>query len=674
VPRGTTVGIDLGTSNTCVALCVGAKPEVIQNQQGERTTPSVVAFVEDEKILVGSPAWRQAVMNPRRTITAVKRLVGQRYESAATRDLERTLPYALCASALGDAWVKIDDQQISPQEVQARILERVREDAVRYCNGPVTGAVITVPAFFDEIQRQAVRDSAEIAGFENARVLSEPTAAALAYGYAQLDNRKVVVADFGGGTLDITIMSVNQGRFEVLATDGDLLLGGTDFDRSLAKAFAAEIQAQHGIDVLADPIAVQRLLSEAEAAKRTLSQEQSATITLPHLVDGKDGPVHFNRTITRQEFESICQPLVARIVGPCQKAMAEAKLTPKNIDEVILVGGMTRMPLIQKRIGELFQRTPKLRVNPDEVVAMGASLLAAADRRDDITFVDVVPRALGLRVAGNQMSTLIAKSTPLPAKVTKAFATTHDHQDFFELEVLQGEDAAATKNRHLATVRLEPIPKKKAGEVKLKVTFEIDQEGRLGVSALEMSTQTETQARIQPMSGLTRAEVEALRKKFSGGVTESVAASSPAVPVQSGFSISFGNAVAEGTPKPELTKPAPAARAAAAPRKPPAKARPAVPAAVLSAKAPTSGPIPAQAGAAARPGPRPSSPSPAPETSSTAAAQSAPAMAAAVPVPSRSTTSLPVRRKRGWRWALLSLFVILAGGAAAGYYFLYYLP
>ncbi len=557
------MGIDLGTSNTCVALCVGPKPEVIANQQGERTTPSVVAFAEDGKILVGSPAYRQAVMNPRRTITGVKRLVGHHYNSAVIKDLERTLPYSLVASDIGDAWVQIDNQRISPQEIQAYVLERVRDDANRFVNGKVPGAVVTVPAFFDEIQRQAVRDAAEIAGFDSARILSEPTAAALAYGYAQLDNRRIVVADFGGGTLDITVMSVDRGRFEVLATDGDLLLGGHDFDRMLATAFAGEIRDLHGVDVLQDAVAVQRLISEAEAAKRTLSQEASVTISLPYLSESKNGPIHFEKNLTRTEFDHITKPLVDRIVSPCHKVLKQAGLQVRQVDEVILVGGMTRTPAIQKKIGEMFDRKPSLRVNPDEVVAMGASLLGAGKARQDITFVDVTPRAIGLRVAGNQMSTLIPKSTALPAKVTKAFATTQDNQDFFELEVLQGEDSAAAKNRQLAVVRIEPIPRKRAGDVKLKVTFEIDTDGHLGVSALEMGSQKETSATIRPLSGLTRKEVEELRARH-GHAAHVAAAAAPQespVPVQAGFSIQFGtrSQVAEGTPRPERKNPPPAA-------------------------------------------------------------------------------------------------------------------
>lgn len=506
------IGIDLGTSNSCVAYCATAKPEVVSNHVGDRTTPSVVTFAKTGKVVVGAAARRQAVMNPTRTITTVKRLIGRKHNSDVAQSLMKTLPYQVVPASNGDAWIQIEDKLISPQEVQAHILEELRVSSSAFIGKPVSGAVITVPSFFDEIQRQAVRDAAKIAGFSYSKILTEPTAAALAYGYAQLDRQKIVIVDFGGGTLDVTVMNVDQGKFTVLASDGDLVLGGHDFDRAIAEQWAQEIREQHKVNPLSDPVAMQRLMAEAEVAKKTLTTQQEVSISLPFLlqVDGK--PVDFKKTFSFQEFEAATKGLVERMVQPCKRALEDAGLRASEMDDVILVGGMTRSPLIQDRITDLFERKPKSRVNPDEVVALGASLLAAGpEKRDDITFVDVAPRTLGIRTVGDNCSPLIPKSTQLPFSVTKGFATTENNQTRFEIEVLQGEESVASKNTRLASIVIEPITQKPAGEVKLKVTFSLDSEGGLQVSANEIgSTDAKTQARVEPQSGLPPSEIARL--------------------------------------------------------------------------------------------------------------------------------------------------------------------
>jgi molecular chaperone DnaK len=501
------VGIDLGTWNSCVAICT-ERPEVVLNEHGDRTTPSVVAFLEGGKVMVGAPAWRQAIMNPRRTVIGVKRLVGRRYDSAVVRALAEAIPYEVSDALNGDARVKIGEQLVSPQEVQAYILEELRAAATKFTGATVSRAVVTAPAFFDEIQRQAVRDAAEIAGFESCRVLAEPTAAAFAYGYANLQEKRVAVVDLGGGTLDITVMKIDQGRCEVLATDGDLLLGGYDFDRALVAAFAAEIRAAHGFDIYSDPVAVQRLLAEAESAKRELSQQPVVEIRLPYLFVAK-GPIDYNRLLTREEFEAITRPQLERIAAPCRAVLKAAGIPASDCHDVILVGGMTRVPAIQRCIADLFGRKPSLRVNPDEVVAMGAALLAA-DEEIGLKFVDVTAHTIGLRSAGDRMTPLIPRSSPIPAQATKTFATTQDQQPTFELKILQGENPTASQNRELAYVVIEPIPLRPRGEVQLRVRFEVSEHGGLVVRAEEVGSGNETHAVVLPASGLTRSEVEAL--------------------------------------------------------------------------------------------------------------------------------------------------------------------
>jgi molecular chaperone DnaK len=500
----------------------------------------------------------------------------------------------------------VGGQSISPQEVQAYILESLRASAQRFLGHPVTRAVITVPAFFDEVQRQAVRDSALIAGFEYSKVLAEPTAAALAYGYAQYDNRRIVIVDFGGGTLDVTVMKVHGGKFEVLATDGDLLLGGHDFDNAIALAFAREIMQSHEVDVMTDPIAVQRLVAEAESSKRRLSQEQTVSIELPYLAKGPHGPIDFRRTLSRDQLEVLTRDQVERLVEPCRRALAQAGVRPSECDDVILVGGMSRSPAIQKRVAELFQRRPSLRVNPDEVVAIGASLLAGQEASRQISFVDALPRAIGIRGAGDRMIPLLAKSTPMPAKASKAFTTTMDSQRVLEVRVLQGEDPMASKNRELANIVIDRIPPAPAGAVKLKVTLGVDSEGGLTVEATVLNSNTQTRVDIQPAAGLARAQVQQLcieHRKRRGEDDSRAAASGPTASAAEGgdgFAIDF-------SPRP--TKPAPA-RAAA----PTSTAAASGSSRAQPPRATSAGPAAAARGPSSTPTPRPPAPPSAPQS------------------------------------------------------------
>jgi len=549
VPSDRIVGIDLGTSNSCIALHVQDKPEIIHNPQGDRTTPSVVGFADQDAVLVGLPAARQSILNPKRTVTGVKRLVGQRFDSEVVSSLREVLPYEVARARNGDAWVAIGELMLSPPELQAHILDLLRSTASAYCQSPVSRAVITVPAFFDETQRQAVRDAAEIAGLEAVRLLNEPTAVALAYGYGRAEPRRVVVVDLGGGTLDVTVMNVDRGRFEVLATDGDILLGGTDIDRALAVQFAREVEAQSGVAVGEDAVALQRLAVEAERAKKELTDRASVHISLPFLAQAASGPVDFERTIARDELEQMAQPFVARILVPCRSAVEMAGCSFAEIDEVILAGGMTRMPLVQREVEKLFGKRPSLRVNPDEAIAAGAAILSASleGLLPEVTFVDVAPRSIGLRAAGDKYAPLIRRSTPLPAEATRAFATTQPNQRSFELQILQGEEEIASKNRRLANIVVEPIPLKPAGQVKLRVTFAVDAQGKLAVRAKEVGAEGETTVVVQPVSGLGRAEVQrhAAERRQQRGAVEREAASPVAI-APAGPSIEFGSPVANG--------------------------------------------------------------------------------------------------------------------------------
>jgi molecular chaperone DnaK len=506
------VGIDLGTTNSCIAVYADGRAQILRNPEGQLTTPSVVTFAEDGAVLVGAPARRQAIMNPQSTITDVKRLVGRRFNSPQIETLRGITPYAIVKADNGDAWVRVGEQTLSPPEVQSHILERLRVAAERVRGFGISEAVVTVPAYFDEPQRQATRDAATIAGIDVARILNEPTAAALAYGLARAQGKVLAVVDLGGGTYDVTIMTVEDGVFEVMATTGDMLLGGQDFDRSLALMLAEEIDREHSIDVFSDPVAAQRLISEAEETKKLLTELDKVTVGLPFLAMGANGPINVQRVVTRGEFEQLTQPLIERLIEPCRKALSYASIGTEQVDEVLLVGGMTRCPAVRTCVAGFFGRKPSMGVNPDEAVALGAALESGilSGDIDDSVLIDVVPHTIGLRVSGNRMAPLVRRSTPLPTRITKTFSTTHDDQPYVELIILQGEYSEATRNRHLSTVRLEDIPSGPSGSVRIGVTFMVDASGLLSVTARETATGNETAVRVVAESGLPRSEVARL--------------------------------------------------------------------------------------------------------------------------------------------------------------------
>tara|TARA_R110002096_G_scaffold77896_10_gene183440 strand:+ start:4599 stop:6647 length:2049 start_codon:yes stop_codon:yes gene_type:complete len=580
-PQDPVFGIDLGTSNSCVALWINGQVDIVRNLQGERTTPSVVAIGADGAIIIGAPARRQAVMNPQSTVSEVKRLVGLRFDSKEVTAARQVLPYEICSATNGDAWTRIGNEERSPQELQAYILEELAAACSQFIGREATRVVITVPAFFDETQRQAVRDAAAIAGLKVERILSEPTAAALAYGYAQFDNRHIAVVDLGGGTLDVTIMKVDGGKFEVLATDGDNSLGGADFDRAIALHFAADIQKNHGVDVREDPVAMQRLLGEAEVAKKLLTQQQATDVKLPYLAQQGSTSIDFEYRITRDEYRNLVAPLVERIAAPCMEAVSLAGLRPTQLDDVILIGGMTRSLVVQERVTELFERKPLLRINPDEAVAMGAALLGAgiSGQLDEVTFVDVAPRSIGLRAAGDTFVTLIKKSATLPARCRKGFKTTRDQQQSFELDVFQGESPKASENRRLAHVTIQPISLMPAGEVMLEVQFEVDTQGALVVQAKERGKSEPTRVAIEPFSGLTSAQVQGLAAQHEKNRPKIEFSKAKVEPEMGGFSINIGKA-----------KKTPAPAAVRAPTKP-SRASTAAPAARTSSSPVTSRPV-----------------------------------------------------------------------------------
>jgi len=508
----TFVGIDLGTTNSCVGVYRDGRPQILVNAEGQRTMPSVVTFGEDGSILVGGPARRQAIMKPTDSIAEVKRLVGRRFDSDDVAVLLEISPYEIVRARNGDAWVQVQGRPLSPPEVLSHILERLSRSSRRQLDSDDLRAVVTVPAYFDEAQRQATRDAATIAGLEVARILNEPTAAALAYGYASAQGRRVAVVDLGGGTYDVTIMVVEDGVFEVLATTGDMLLGGADFDRAIANQLAEEIRKAHQIDIFEEPVAAQRLISEAEEAKKQLTDLDNTLIGLPFLAVGPSGPISLQRQLTRAEFEELTKHLVARLVEPCRAALATAKLLPKDIDDVLLVGGMTRCPAVQTCITEVFGRRGTQRINPDEAVALGAALESAilGGELEDVVLIDVAPHTIGLRLAGDRMVPLIERSTPLPTRVTKVFATNRDNQDYVEVEVVQGEDPVASLNRLLSRIRLEGLPRGPKGSVRVAVTFAVDANGLLSVTAREKKSGVSAKVRVVAASGLGRAEVARL--------------------------------------------------------------------------------------------------------------------------------------------------------------------
>src|SRR5450756_1723187 len=516
--RGTTmgkvIGIDLGTTNSCVAVMEGKTPKVIENAEGMRTTPSIVAFTEDGERLVGQPAKRQAVTNPERTIFAVKRLVGRRYEDPIIEKDKKLVPYKIMKASNGDAWVEADGKSYSPSQISAFILQKMKETAEAYLGQKVDQAVITVPAYFNDAQRQATKDAGKIAGLEVLRIINEPTAAALAYGLDKQKTGTIAVYDLGGGTFDISILEIGDGVFEVKSTNGDTFLGGEDFDMRLVNYLADEFQKEQGINLRNDKLALQRLKEAAEKAKIELSSTTQTEINLPFITADASGPKHLTMKLTRAKFEALVDDLIQKTIEPCRKALKDAGLTAGEIGEVVLVGGMTRMPKVQEVVKQLFGKEPHKGVNPDEVVAIGAAIQAGVLQGDvkDVLLLDVTPLSLGIETLGGVFTRIIDRNTTIPTKKSQVFSTAEDNQNAVTIRVFQGEREMAADNKVLGQFDLMGIPPSPRGMPQIEVTFDIDANGIVNVSAKDKGTGKEQQIRIQASGGLSEADVEKMVK------------------------------------------------------------------------------------------------------------------------------------------------------------------
>ncbi|HEY3680467.1 MAG TPA: molecular chaperone DnaK [Bradyrhizobium sp.] len=519
---GKVIGIDLGTTNSCVAVMEGKAPKVIENAEGMRTTPSIVAFTDDGERLVGQPAKRQAVTNPEKTIFAVKRLVGRRYEDPIIEKDKKLVPYKIVKAGNGDAWVEEDGKTYSPSQISAFILQKMKETAEAHLGQKVDQAVITVPAYFNDAQRQATKDAGKIAGLEVLRIINEPTAAALAYGLDKTKTGTIAVYDLGGGTFDVSILEIGDGVFEVKSTNGDTFLGGEDFDMRLVSYLADEFQKEQGINLRNDKLALQRLKEAAEKAKIELSSTTQTEINLPFITADQTGPKHLTMKLTRSKFEALVDDLVQKTIEPCRKALKDAGLTAAEIGEVVLVGGMTRMPKVQEVVKQLFGKEPHKGVNPDEVVAIGAAIQAGVLQGDvkDVLLLDVTPLSLGIETLGGVFTRIIDRNTTIPTKKSQVFSTAEDNQNAVTIRVFQGEREMAADNKVLGQFDLMGIPPSPRGMPQIEVTFDIDANGIVNVSAKDKATGKEQQIRIQASGGLSEADIQKMVKDAEANAAE----------------------------------------------------------------------------------------------------------------------------------------------------------